>query len=628
MSSEFLFPHEKIRKIQDDLVKDIADAVKNRKHMIAHAPTGLGKTAAVLGPSLKRAIDENLSVLFLTSRHTQHMIAVETLKEIRNRHNIDFNAVDIIGKKWMCAMPGVELLYSSDFSEYCKAVREDGKCEFYINTKNNSKATVQARKILDDIKKMGCMHTEKLIELAKQEKVCPYEVASMLASESKVVIADYSYVFNPGISETFFAKAKKELDRCIVIIDEGHNLPNRIRDSATEKLSSFTIKKAMKEAKKHGYDEIVSALSQIQDILNDYSKGMKSYSERLVNKDDFMKKIAGIKDYDELIADLEFTGDAIREEQKKSSVGAVSRFLDKWRGYDDGFARIFSVREFKMQPFLTLSYRCLDPSVVSKEIISGSYSTILMSGTLNPTEMYRDLLGFPKDTVERSYESPFKEENKLTLVVPETTTKFSMRHDEQFMRIAEICADIVNMVPGNSAIFFPSYAIRDRVYAYLDSRCKKTTMLEHQRLTKEEKAEVLEKFKSYSKSGAVLLGVATGSFGEGIDLPGDLLKCVVVVGLPLQQPDLETKELITYYDKKFGKGWDYGYIFPAFNKCLQNAGRCIRSETDRGVVIFLDQRYIWPMYKRCFPEDSDIKVTTHYKEMIDEFFEPMQRKLG
>jgi DNA excision repair protein ERCC-2 len=157
---------------------------------------------------------------------------------------------------------------------------------------------------------------------------------------------------------------------------------------------------------------------------------------------------------------------------------------------------------------------------------------------------------------------------------------------------------------------------------------KKTTMLEHSRMTKEEKAELLKQFKSYEKTGAVLLGTSTGSFGEGIDLPGDLLKCVVVVGLPLDQPDLETKELIKYYDMKFGRGWDYGYIFPAFNRCLQNAGRCIRSETDKGVVVFLDQRFIWPMYKRCFPPDSDITVTKHYKEMIEEFFEPTQRRLG
>lgn len=627
MEHEFLFPYEQIRKIQVDLVKDAAEAIKNRKNLIAHAPTGLGKTVATLGPALRHAIDENLTVFFLTSRHTQHMIAIETLQAIRKKYGINFNVADIIGKKWMCAMPGVDLLYSSDFAEYCKSVREEGKCEFYSRTKDGSKVTVEARKSLEEIKAIGCCHSEKVIEIAKENMLCPYEIASILAAESAVIVADYSYVFNPSIRESFFGKAGKEIGKSIIIIDEGHNLPLRLRDLATEKLSNLAIKRAIKEAKKYGYDELTENLSKLQDILNNYGKDTGMNSEKIIKREDFMKKVGMIKDYDQLIADLDFAGDAIREEQKKSSVGTIAKFLEKWTGQDEGYARIFSTKEYKAQALMALSYRCLDPSVISAEVIKNAYSTIIMSGTLNPTSMYRDLLGFPKDTIEKEYESPFRDENKLSIIIPETTTKFSMRHDAQFKRIAEICADIINIVPGNSAVFFPSYSLRDKVHRFFDPLCKKTTILEHAKLTKQEKAELLEKFKSYEKSGAVLLGVATGSFGESIDLPGDLLKCVIVVGLPLDQPDLETKELIAYYDRKFSRGWDYGYIFPAFNKCLQNAGRCIRSETDKGVVVFLDQRFIWPMYKRCFPEDSDITVTMHYKEMIDEFFEPRQRRL-
>jgi DNA excision repair protein ERCC-2 len=85
-------------------------------------------------------------------------------------------------------------------------------------------------------------------------------------------------------------------------------------------------------------------------------------------------------------------------------------------------------------------------------------------------------------------------------------------------------------------------------------------------------------------------------------------------------PDLETKQLIEYFDKKFKRGWDYGYVFPAFNKVLQNAGRCIRSETDRGVIIFLDERYAWPMYSRCFPEDLHVEMSIKPEEDIVLFF--------
>jgi DNA excision repair protein ERCC-2 len=116
------------------------------------------------------------------------------------------------------------------------------------------------------------------------------------------------------------------------------------------------------------------------------------------------------------------------------------------------------------------------------------------------------------------------------------------------------------------------------------------------------------------------MAVTAGSFGEGVDLPGDLLKAVVVVGLPLEKPTLEVKELIDYYDMKFGKGWQYGYTYPAMIKTLQNAGRCIRSETDKGVVCFVDERYAFKQYHDLFPPDYDIKITKMYEEKIKEFF--------
>ena len=88
----------------------------------------------------------------------------------------------------------------------------------------------------------------------------------------------------------------------------------------------------------------------------------------------------------------------------------------------------------------------------------------------------------------------------------------------------------------------------------------------------------------------------------------------------MTKPDLETKALVEYFNKKFNKGWDYGYVFPAFNKCFQGAGRCIRSETDKGVVVFLDERYAWPNYIRCFPNKNSIKISLLYKKMIERFF--------
>ncbi|MBU0614500.1 MAG: ATP-dependent DNA helicase, partial [Nanoarchaeota archaeon] len=254
-----------------------------------------------------------------------------------------------------------------------------------------------------------------------------------------------------------------------------------------------------------------------------------------------------------------------------------------------------------------------------KEVAERAHSVIFMSGTLTPTFMYKDILGFEK-AIEKEFDSPFPESNKLSLIIPQTTTKYTRRNDAEYKKMATIIAGITDEVPGNSAVFFPSYYLRDQVYRFFHDIGGKTVLLENQGMTKSEKGEFLEKFKSYKKNGAVLLAVAAGSFGEGIDLPGDYLKCVVIVGLPLEKPNLEMQELIKYYDGKFSKGWDYGYIFPAIQKVLQNAGRCIRSETDRGVIVFLDERWAWPSYRRCIPKEYNVKVSTDFLDEIKKFY--------
>ncbi len=616
-----LFPHSSIRKEQDKLITDVESAIKNKQHLIAHAPTGLGKTVAILSPALEYALHKKLNIFFLTSRHTQHIIAIDTLKEIKEKHDVDFTATDLIGRKWMCALPNTSDLKTNEFMEFCKSQREDYVCEFYVNTKKKTGGLdTKAKSILTNVAVKSPVHTEEAISLCKNEKLCPYEFSIALAKESQIIVCDYHHLFHPGLNENFLRKVNKKLENSIIIVDEGHNLPNRIRDLLSTNLSNLAIKRAIKEAKIENKKELIIYLIEIQEILNEFSKDMGLGQEKLIKKEDFVKKVNKIKDYDELLADLEFAGDQIRLVKKQSYIGSIALFLELWQGEDTGFSRILSVKQYKRQPWLTLSYRCLDPSIVAGEIIKKSHSTIIMSGTLAPTSMYKDILGFPENTIERVYKNPFPQENKLSLIIPETTTKFTARNQEQYKAIADICSKITNSVPGNSAIFFPSYSLRNSVDNYFSPKSTKTIFLENPNLKKKEKNDLLDKFKKYKKVGSVLLAVAAANFSEGIDLPGDLLKCVIVVGLPLQPPDLETKELINYYDKKYSKGWDYGYILPAVTKSLQAAGRCIRSETDKGIVVFLDERYVWPGYMKCFPPDWNMKITRDYVEEVKDFF--------
>ena len=434
---KILFPYPKIREIQSEMIEEVDNCVRNKKNLIAHAPTGIGKTIAALSPALAYAFSNNKTIFFLTSRHTQHHIVINTLRQIKERYNKEVISCDIIGKQWMCAQGGVDALYSNEFIEFCKSLREEDKCEFYANTKSKSgKATTKASAVLADLKNISPCHTEDLANLCLNEKLCPYEMAALLARDAKVIVADYYYIFNPNIRDSFLQKAGKELGDSILIIDEGHNLPKRCRDLLTDKISGFVLDRAVKEAKKFGFKEAEGFLREIKNILVNLSNAIaEENEERIIRKEEFVEKINKVIDYERLINELEFAADEIRKMQKQSYTGGVASFLSNWRGQEKGFSRILSFKETGNEPIITLSYRCLDPSFVTKDIVNNSHSTIIMSGTLTPTNMYKDILGF-ENVVEKEYNSPFPKKNRLSLIVPETTTKFTRRSEDEFSRIA------------------------------------------------------------------------------------------------------------------------------------------------------------------------------------------------
>jgi DNA excision repair protein ERCC-2 len=611
------FPFEKVRNVQKECMELVENAINAKTHLVLHAPTGLGKTAATLVPAIRYAVANNKTVFFLTSRNTQHFLAMDTIKKIKEKSKEKFIATDIIGKQSMCLVPHIEKLYSSEFSEFCRKMREDYKCNYYANTRKKTGAlTVEARVLLEELKENNPVQLDIFLESCKKSSLCPYEIAAILAQESSVIVADHYHLFHPHIRKAFLAKIKKELEDSIIIVDEAHNLPQRIRDTLTSRVSTNAARFAFAEAKKN-YEEIALKILRIENILRGLARGMKPGQEKLVLKNSLISAIEQEQSYKELLEELSKAGEEIREEHHISYVARIADFLAAWQADEEGFARILQMSSWLGKPNVVLSYRCLDPNIASGEVVKDSHSTILMSGTLTPTFMYKDLLGFPKQTREAEFPSPFPKENKLCLIVPRTTTRFSRRTERQYAEIAQACTELVEAIPGNVALFFPSYQLRDSIACLLD--LKKPSFVEKSNALKAERKELLEKFKQHKSKGAVLLAVSSGSFGEGIDLPGDLLQGVIVVGMPFKTPDLETQELIKYYNKKYGKGWDYGYVLPAVTRILQNAGRCIRSETDRGVIIFLDERYSF--YGRCFPLEWKAEICKNPLARIQAFFE-------
>ncbi len=619
-----LFPFSKVREKQDDLMKSVEEAIEEGNSLVAHAPTGLGKTAATLTPALEYAKQNNKKVFFLTPRHSQHSIAVETVKKMQERHDEELTVIDLLGKKWLCNVNGVEEMTSRDFKDYCQTLRDEERCDFYtaMYDMDEHQLKDKAKKKLDTLEG-NPKHAEDFKRSTPQ--FCPYYMMMELARRSDLIIADYFHIFHPGVRESIFERAGCVLEDTILVVDEAHNLPSRTRSLFSESMSIPQIDRAITEAEKFGFYEMEEKLERLMGAVksiaaDEFSSG--SHEEK-IEKDDLKDAVENIQDYGEFIVDLEAIAEEVRDEREKSYCGGVAEFLDAWNGDDNGFFRcIKRSRSSAGNRYIEIKYTCLDPQVSTKEPLNDAHASILMSGTLTPQKMYKDLLGLETSAKTEAFKSPFPEENQLDLMVPTVTTKYSERDDSMYQKYAWYLAKSFEAVPGNVGVFFPSYSFMHRVKEEMEQKTDRNLFVEKQSMNKEGKQRLFEEFASRKDEGdAALLGVAAGSLGEGVDYPGDIMRAAFIIGLPLQKPDLETKALINFYDYKFNKGWDYGYSYPAVNRAIQAAGRVIRSKEDRGVMVYMDERYDWSNYRKVFPPGFDLKKTRAPWQDIEEFFD-------
>ena len=610
-----LFPFETVRSGQDKLVEDAEHVLEKGENLIAHAPSGLGKTAASLSSSLSYALENNKTVFFLTPKHSQHKIAVETAERIMDKHSVDITVADMIGKRWLCSAEGIRDMSSSDFQNYCKTLKEEDRCKYYNNSfQDVSSLSEEAVKKLSELKGEAFLAEDVK---KKTKKFCTYEILVNHAKQSDLIIADYFHIFHPGVREAFLTKSDKNLEDSILVVDEAHNLPPRTRSLLSKKLSTYQVSRAQKEAGEFGYLEEKRILEELEDILVELGKEMDGEEDE-ITKEDLKDKIDKVEDYDTLIDRMERVARDAYEENDRSYCSSLKDFLEAWVGKDKGFVRFMRKRRSRNDNlYYTCNYECLDPQLSTREVFDEVHSSILMSATLTPMRMYSDLLGLEEGaTVKNAYSSPFPDENRSYLVVDSVTTKYKERNEEQFEKIAWFLSKSLEKVPGNASAFFPSYKLRNQVKDKINT--EKRVLLEKRNMSKEDKSELLNLFRK--ESNCLLLGISGASFAEGVDFPERSMDAVFVVGLPLKEPDLETKALIDFYEYKFGKGWDYAYIYPAMKKALQAAGRCIRTKRDRGTVVFMDKRYTWNNYRKVFPPEVKLNQTDSPWNDLENFF--------
>lgn len=587
------FRHDKRRLGQDSLIEDMKAVLNHHRVGLFEAPTGLGKTDSALSQAILFAKEQNKKVFFVTPKNLQHKLVVDIVNDINKKFNFNLKVMDFIGKSNLCIDP---FLFSvgPEFYDLCEKKIKKGQCDAYDNV--ISKSVIKKKQLEHKTSKFlnenkHSLHAEEFREKCIDFNLCPYEFSLHIGKEADIFVVDVNHIFIPTIRSGLFAKLGIELEDCIFIFDEAHNLASRIRTILSDSLSIKQIEACQKEWEKCPKDELYDITEFLETLHYKFSKLKEGFISH-----DYFVEIFMNADVLETLSSC--SGFILEQEKKKSNLAKVGEFIVSWLNCPNVKTK------FKREE--TVFIKGLDPSFLTKDVFENASGCILMSATFSPLQMYADVLGI-KNSFLGQYKSPFPKENKLVMCVDTVTTKFEERK-ESIPEISNIIANTVNKVSGNIAVFFPSYDILNSVFVKTSEKIAKKIFVQEQKQTPQQTKRMLDNFKkNKSGFGSVLFAVVGGSFSEGVDYPGDELIGVIMVGLPFPEPDFEINALIEFYNKNGLNGWDYAYLFPTISRVVQACGRAIRSETDKAFFLLLDKRYLWSKYTSLLPTDYNLQ---------------------
>jgi DNA excision repair protein ERCC-2 len=572
------FPFAELRPGQDRIIKEAESAVKNGDKLMLHASTGMGKTAPVLYGALKAATERGSRVVFLTARHTHQNIVYDTLKKINSVSSDKTVFTGINGKRSMCLFENS--VEPSVFIEFCRAVREQDMCDFYSNTFSKSKdVKAPANQALSS----DISDPASIIDVSREYKVCPYEISLLNAKKSKVIVANYSHIFDQDVAPSFMAKVGIDPKNTVLIVDEAHNLHNRIMDMNSFSISTRTLERAYNEASLAGE----SPLARKIDGLISESRSIKT--ERTLD-------LTGVFS----LSDIEIMDAVIKNSENANGYNVPAMFtVKKFASFllkaDESYLQYASMDGDRVK----FNIMALDPSGYSGKMIESFASSILISGTFKPMDVFADLLGIPS-AKKVIIEDDAQANNRLVINETDLTSKFSSR-SHQFELIAERIDDLLENFRHNSIIFFTSYYFMESIYKLVKNRDK--IIKEKPNMGRDEKSSLISELSKPRKS---LFAVIGGSFSESIGIRNNMIKMIAIVGIPFEPPSVRLKALQDYYQKKFSNGFEYAQALPAMVKTMQAAGRGIRSSKDRAVVVLIDSRFDSPVFRKFLPEGVKI----------------------
>lgn len=566
---EVEFPYDTLRAGQKDLIRSVWDAVKSGTDLFACAPTGIGKTLAVLYPALRALQTGKIRQVFYASpKNTLKMqaaTAVETLQKVRTLRTLVLSA---------------KLALCPEKAEEC----EPENCPYHENL---YKLLPEA---LSYLSSFSCITEKELLAASEHFHLCPFALAKKMIPYCQVVIGDYNHVFDP--SRAVITPTKEHL----LLVDEAHNLPARIRENNTEWLHPSDFDPFFRAEDRPSVmlrEHFSALLTLFAGIDQERNRDRKFFSFDLPEKAQ-----KAVKELLPKIAFVLHDGFGVLCDETRKNCRGLFQKLKKFEklcaDFDENFAVITPPEGgIKIYPVY--------PAPIIERAKEPWKSAVFFSATLQPEEYYFKLLGGKVEDRFLSLSSPFPRDN-LFVGLCDVDVSFSQR----FVTAPKICSIIhtaVSVREGNYMVFLPSFEYLQLVSQEYKRRFIRDRILIQERvMTRKKRQDFLAAFESNRKGTLIGFCVMGGIFSEGVDLKGESLSGEIIVGTGFPPPSPEAEAECAAFYKKEMDGKNFAYTLPGWSRVLQAAGRVIRSEEDRGFLVLCDTRYCVEDAKEIFPE--------------------------
>lgn len=587
------FPFEVMRPGQRDMMKACFKTMKDNNILYCIAPTGIGKTMATMFSSLK-TLNKNDKLFYCTAKGSGKNAPLQAIKLLASK-GLKIKTINITAKKKIC----------NSKQKNCNPDECPYAIGYFDRLKNATFDIFSSVDIFDET---------TITKIANKHKICAFEFSLYLSYFCDIVIADYNYVFDPKAhliryfeDDTYSAK---------VLVDEAHNLISRSKDMYSSTINEEDIRK-------------------LRRLLSGYKPSVRNECNKVIDRFNYYKDlIVDNAIYESTTNDLDLTillknlinkCDQLLEENKKINhkdeiLDIYFKILDYTR-ISEYFGPTHRLLAKVKDEICTVDIMCLDASDFILQTIKDSIKGIVFfSATLTPFKYHSNLLTKGEGNFIE-LPSPFPTENLDIIINNKISTRYKDR-EASIDYIIEAIETLTKTKKENYIVFFPSYQYLNMVVNSLDDTDFEI-IIQQNSATDEERNQIIDKFKTTEncKVGFFVLG---GVFAEGIDFIGDWLTGVIIVGVGLPLYCDENNILKDYFEITYQNGFDYAYTYPGFTKVVQAAGRVIRSEKDRGVVILIDERFTYNKYLELMPKHwknkKIINDSYNLNKEIEKFF--------